>query len=317
MRIRKTLSTAALATAIGAVTGAASAGQIFFDTNGPGNPGGAKLVNVFDWAPGTVLFNDAAPVPNAPKLYDYRAQGSLTGFLLAGGGSVSPTLGTEFTYELVLDSVILDQTVGGNVDAVYALAGTGTFRIFYDDNAATQSNQLAGTGFGDGIKILEGTITLTDGEITMGTDNIGALDQFGANNYPNVTTVEIDGGALHEIEIDFVDEDFFLAGLEAMQVDGDADMAMVIDNFTAFENSNPSRQVVGTPVVWNDNANPNAAQVNDNICALGGSCDILAEGDGRSPFAAVQTPEPSSIAMLGAGLLAMGAVGRRRRSRKD
>jgi hypothetical protein len=299
--------TAALAAAITA-PGAASA-NIFFDTNGAA-PGGVVSLSIFDWFPGNALFDDAIPFPSAaagqtPVDFDLRVQGALNLGALAAG--------TEVTYQAVIPmSAIIDASSGSNVFVIDAIRTGGTFDIYF---GAANSNDIAGTGYGDGTNILHGDVLASlageTGTVTLNSNNQGALDQFGADNQSPITTLGVSGNLpTVRIEIDTFDLAFFPADINGDTIDvvGDYDLEFSSDNLAAFRNSNPSDLVVGVAPDYGNG-------INDNLCGGGGAiCDLHVESDGRSPFLANLVPEPAGLALFGLGLLGIGLSRIRRKS---
>jgi hypothetical protein len=301
------LKTAALAAAITA-PGAASA-NIFFDTNG-GAPGGVVSLSIFDWFPGNALFVDAIPFPDSgagQSAVDFtlRVQGALNLGSLAAG--------TEVTYQAVIPmSAIIDATTATNTFVIDGIRSGGTFDIYF---GAANSNDITGLGYGDGTNILSGDILPSlvgeTGTVTMNNNNQGALDQFGADNQPGITTLGVSGNLpTVRIEIDTFDLAFFPADILGNTIDvvGDYDLEFSSDNLAAFRNSNPSDLVVGVAPDYGNS-------INDNLCGGGGGvCDLHVESDGRSPFLANLVPEPAGLALFGLGLLGMGLSRMRRKS---
>lgn len=121
------------------------------------------------------------------------------GLVSSAPGSLDGGLTDEFTvgkYEYTIVAMI-EETVTNVVDlgasgtlATFAATGNGSWEIYYDHAGSdnTVANQIAGTGFVDGIKILGGTVNAGDiGNFTVTANGLGGNGQFDFNGLVNYT----------------------------------------------------------------------------------------------------------------------------------
>ncbi len=251
--------------------------------------------------------------------------------IIASGG------GTDIVFDAILP--------GGTLDMYYDNEGIGGLGT----TGGVEADDISGTGYGDGRHILHGAVeAFTAGQ--FGTVNIGSvittlgtglLDQFNSDDQGGVLTVDISGNLRMDVEIvadagssnaDVVamgfDDSFFVPDMNGDTIDvpddgdpltDDTDLSLTFDNTAPFENANPSDLIVGVAPDYGSGPGVYPGEINDGSCITGtgagaGSstpCDLHAEADGRSPFKANQVPEPTTLAMLGLGLLGMGAYRKR------
>jgi hypothetical protein len=197
-----------------AIAGAAQAGDgILFDPDGPG-PAAAVTVSVFDWLPSSGLGQGAVPDSSAFTLFTHAKLGQLVDpdSMIIGG------TGLNSSYEITLSAG------AGEIGVVTGINSTSFFhdpanpvnffRVYWDANL--DSNQLAGTGFNNGMEILSGTIVDVTGNynLTLDQNTLAPLppvplDQFNADDYPGTLTLRGTGGTTIRVQVEYAHPDFF------------------------------------------------------------------------------------------------------------
>ncbi len=325
---------------------------ISFDADGTGGANGDVVIGAFDWAAGSTLAEDSVPTA-VDDSFDVYSHGTLIGFLDAGGDPAgSPTglntagSGFEITFISGFTETITSQSsvvaaydvgadlaVGGGddvitVDTTITLEDASTqnvnfFKIYYDDlsdGSGLKSSSLLGTGYNDGLLILDASVGVISGNFTstlqfIDVDSSGDfsagdtvitvdLDQSGnGDDWSGQQTVQGEGATALEADAFYQDDDFFKDDISSLL----ADLFFNTSNVLPFQETNPSMS-------FDDGSGGTLAPSLGDINGLTGP-DILFQTDANNSFVkTVSVPEPGSMFLLGLGLLTLGMTRRRRAS---
>lgn len=306
--MKKQLTAAALcAASLAAGISAADASTI--DVTVPGY--GTIQVATLDWNPGNALAKGAIPLSDG-QTFDLYFQASLGNLIGTNGTQIPvPGLGTQFEVTVIggfsekVTSVNTNPAAGTSLAAFTRDTSPNAlnfFQIYFD--TTPDANNLAGTGFNDGTLVASGYVTQADGGFSvygLNSQTFGNLDQFGANDWLGTYSVNGAGGTnamVHLNNINPAMQSYFsFGGNTYLQFD----LAFNTSNILPYLQVNPSKQFT------DQNGNlfsPSVGLIN----GFSGP-DMLFQADANS---SAVVPEPSTIALVGAGLLGMGLFARRR-----
>lgn len=299
-------------------TSTVNADPFVFDPDGPSGPNAPQVIGGLDWQPGNSLAVSALPLaPGSTFQLLYQAR---LGSLLDTNGNAISTPGLNgtpgapaFQITVVASFTEVVTSVSGSpTSATFSLAPVQSPNSFLEIwfNNAVVANNLAGTGFNTGTKILSGmpSAMLSNGgnfTIFQSTGTLPPFDSFGANDYPGITSVVGAGGALINSFITSQDSGFFVTPLTV------GSTSFNTSQKTPFDSTDPSMK-------FSDMANGvTPSNVTPNIGTINGANgkDFQFQADGNESFSPT-IPEPASVVLLcmglSAGLLGRGWLNRRR-----
>jgi len=223
-----------------------AADNINFDPDGAGSSSALRL-SAFDWLPGSSLGQGVLPPgdllnPSASVNY---AQLSLANFLDTDNKIITGT-GLAGDYEITmvmsypeLTSAVTPSIVSSVLDPS-VLAGPNHVKIYWD--STPDADALAGTGYDDGLVILEGTVSSASGVFSVWDFDLGDTNAFDQSTSPSaqyagITSVDGSGGPSVVVQVDTYDPDFF-----PTEIPLSIDFGGLI--VTPFETVNPSAKFV-------------------------------------------------------------------------
>lgn len=262
------------------------------------------------------------------------AQGALNSFGTTVGDVATVFTGREFTF--VASFYTFTSGIGSGTVANRLAPGDSFFRVYADTSAATKSNVITGTGYGDGTLILEGKLSALNGNFTdhtrLGSPNSGIreLDGFDENgalpgntNYqPGVFSNVGNGSNTLTVDITFLNTNYFVGDaatinqlLLTLNYNDTTNLA------TPFISTTPSDSVVGVVPAYSVVGGTQLVNGADCDPRFGGAtetgvpvarCDFHFQSDASGSFIDRPLPEPTTLALVGLAFAGAGVAARRR-----
>jgi hypothetical protein len=226
----------------------------------------------------------------------------------------STTLGTNYEWTFVTGfqetvSLVAGAGVPGAAGFENILGGNNFFEIYYDDTP--NGNQLIGADtMIDGTLILSGSvlpfdlISGTGGGSFTATSAGGDLDQNGADDYLGVTTVTGNGSASFNVDISFIDTDFFIGGDLSSLL-----LAFNTSQILAYQQTDPSSCFYDGFGIIDGAGGGYGTCTGSAIGTTNGFEDLapatIFQADANAALPEV-VPTPAPIALFGLGLMLLG-----------
>jgi hypothetical protein len=288
-----------------------------FDPDGPGGDAAMTNVNTFDWLPGNALSIGSTPAITAgggianPFQTVYQAR--LGSVLDLNSNVLSfPGLNSAYEYTIVASFpefvsavvgpiALFDLAPGASFAAYDPLGRVGLIPNYVEIYASpVNANDLAGTGFNDGILALSGVVMSGASDFRVfDVDGDGSttelFDQFGADNFGGYTTLEGTGSTNITATVGFVNTTFFPGFLPGVDIDLQFFNTSQVNPFQQQNPSNAFTLASGGPAVsiGATLANRTTGAVN-GVGAAGGT-DFQFQADGNTTIRIGVVPEPSSM----------------------
>ncbi|WP_407278397.1 hypothetical protein U5817_18620 [Aromatoleum evansii] len=245
MKPRKSFTRTALALAVSSLAVPVLAAEtIQFDPDGPGVRTPISVL-AFDWTQNSALAVGGNPSGGlmAGDVVHLLAHAKLAKLINSNGVGISLPSGVEITFVAGFAESVTAPAQPGAGPAGFQFDSGSQLPNFFEMWVSTPDhNALAGTGYNNGKRILSGVVTSSIGNYSGGLP-IQALDLFGTNNYPGISTITGVGSTQLSGVITSADEDYF-PGLTPTQL-ANLKVFFNTSTVTPYRQINPSAKFVG------------------------------------------------------------------------
>lgn len=231
-----------------------AAEAISFDPDGPGTRQPISVL-AFDWTQNSALAVGGNPSGGltAGDVVHLLAHAKLAKVINQDGVGISLPSGIEVTFVAGFAENVTAPAAPGAGPAGFEFAAASSLPNFFEMWVSTPDhNALAGTNYNNGKRILYGVVTSSIGNYAGGAP-IQALDLFGINNYPGISTITGVGSTQLSGVIVTADEDYF-PGLTPTQL-ANLKVFFNTSTVTPYRQINPSARFVGDAADLDPNTN--------------------------------------------------------------
>jgi hypothetical protein len=321
--MKRSLRTGALGAAMvfSAVTSqGANAASLLIDPTGTGSGGSAITLTGIGSSFGNFLADNALSGSGANTAAGgTTVYGQNAIYLDFGGGDFELTILFSIPMTASLSGAA---TTAGTVMSL-AQFGAGTFSMWFDStpegvsppSASSRTQQVSGVGYGDGVLILSGDITVVPPMDFTNSSGTSTLDiDPPSGGYPaTVDTITGTGSATLNVNLTFQDDDYVINNVT------NGDLNLTLTNALRLEYTNAAGNHASTMFDDATLAPTFGADLDNNftcgevVPGAASPCDFQAQMN--TTFTFFETPEPGTVALLGVGLTLVGGMRARRRSK--